>query len=80
VKLTANRGNMVTLKAQIIKKNGEKEFAVLPYKEFVEIQEKLDDYECLRCLRECKESACAEPNISMEDLKKRLKGSGKKKK
>jgi hypothetical protein len=30
--------------AQIIEKNGRKEFAVLPYREFLRIQEILEDY------------------------------------
>jgi hypothetical protein len=46
---------MVTLNAQIIKKEGKKEYAVIPYEEFLMIQEDLHNYEDLRCLREAKQ-------------------------
>ena len=36
---------MIKLNAKILEKNGEKEFAVIPYEEFVKIQEELEDYE-----------------------------------
>ena len=58
---------------QIIKKNGKKEYVVMPYDEFLRIQEELDDYQNLRCLREAKESEQYAPTISMEELQKHLK-------
>ena len=42
------------MSAQIIEKNGRKEFAVLPYKEFLRMQQKIEDYEDLKALREAK--------------------------
>jgi hypothetical protein len=39
---------MIELHPQIIEKDGKKEFAVLPYDEFVKVQEELEDYEDLR--------------------------------
>ena len=63
---------MATLHAQIIKKNGKKEYAVLPYKEFIRIQEELEDYQDLRCLREAKEAEKDAPTIGMADLKKKI--------
>ncbi len=36
---------------QIIEKEGRKEFVVLPYEEFLQIQEALDDFKDLRELR-----------------------------
>jgi hypothetical protein len=59
-------------KAQIIKKNGKKEFAVLPYADFLRIQEALEDYEDLRCLREAKESERKAPTVGFSDLKRSL--------
>ena len=59
-------------KAQIIKKNGKKEFAVLPYADFVKIREDLEDYEDLRRLREAKESEKNAPTTGLRDLKKSL--------
>jgi len=61
---------MVSLRAQIIKKNGKKEYAVLPYEDFLRVQEELEDYEDLRCLREAKEIERAAPTIGLDELKK----------
>ena len=63
---------MTTLHAQIIKKDGKKEYAVLPYKEFIRIQEELEDYQDLRCLREAKEAEKDAPTIGMAELKKKI--------
>ena len=63
---------MVSLRAQIIKKNGKKEYAVLPYEEFLRVQEELEDYEDLRCLREAKEAEKEAPTIGMAELKKKV--------
>ncbi|MBX3306267.1 MAG: hypothetical protein KF751_09500 [Nitrospira sp.] len=38
------------MKAQIIKKHGKKEFAVMPYKDFIRLQEEVEDYHDLRDL------------------------------
>ena len=59
-------------KAQIIRKNGKKEFAVLPYADFLRIQEDLEDYEDLRALREAKESEKGAPTTGLSDLKRDL--------
>ena len=40
--------------AQIIEKAGKKEFAVIPYKEYVRMQEALEDYHALKALRSAK--------------------------
>ncbi len=63
---------MVSLRAQIIKKNGKKEYAVIPYEEFLRVQEELEDYEDLRCLREAKEAEKEAPTIGMAELKKKI--------
>ena len=55
---------------QIIQKNGKNEFVILTYEEFVEIQEKLNDYEDLRLLREAKQTEKEAPGISLESAKK----------
>jgi hypothetical protein len=39
---------MISLRAQIIKKNGKKESTDLPYEEFLRVREELEDYEDLR--------------------------------
>ncbi|PIP09091.1 MAG: prevent-host-death family protein [Syntrophobacteraceae bacterium CG23_combo_of_CG06-09_8_20_14_all_50_8] len=55
-------------------KNGEKEYAVLPYDEFQKIQEELALYEDLRCLREAKMAEKDAPTIGIAELKKRIAG------
>ena len=42
------------MKAQIIEKDGKKEFAVIPYKDFLRMQEELEDYDDLKELRKAK--------------------------
>ena len=63
---------MVTLHAQIIKKNGKKDYVVLPYEEFLRVQEELEDYDDLRSLREAKETEKDAPSIVMVELKKKI--------
>jgi len=63
---------MVTLHAQIIKKNGKKDYVVLPYEEFLKVQEELEDYDDLRSLREAKEKEKDAPTIGMAELKKKI--------
>ena len=46
---------MITLHPNILEKDGEKVFAVLPYEEFKNLQEELNEYEDLRDLRAAKE-------------------------
>jgi len=64
---------MIALNAQFIEKNGKKEFALLPYEDFLKIQEQLEDYEDLRCLREAKTAEGNAPTIGLDELKKRLR-------
>ncbi|MHC4168356.1 MAG: type II toxin-antitoxin system Phd/YefM family antitoxin [Planctomycetota bacterium] len=58
--------------AKILEKNGEKEFAVIPYEEFVKMQEELDDYESLKALREAKSEEADASTTSFDDAKKEL--------
>jgi PHD/YefM family antitoxin component YafN of YafNO toxin-antitoxin module len=63
---------MVTLHAQIIKKNGKKEYVILPYEEFLKVQEELEDYEDLRCLRAAKQEEKDSPTIGVAEVKKQI--------
>ena len=45
---------MIELHPQILEKNGKREFAVLPYQEFIALQEVLADAQDLLDLREAK--------------------------
>jgi len=63
---------MANLHVNYIEKNGKKEFVVIPYEEFIELQEQLADYEDLRELRKAKAQEADAPTISLEEAKKRL--------
>ena len=64
---------MVTLHAQIIKKNGKKDYVVLPDEDFLKVQEELEDYDDLRSLREAKDTEKDAPTIGMAELKKKVR-------
>jgi len=63
---------MVTLHPNILEQDGKKQFAVIPYEEFLKIQEELSDYEDLKELRQAKEAEKNAPTVSMEEAKKKL--------
>ena len=63
---------MIKLNAKILEKNGEKEFVVIPYEEFVKIQEELDDYESLKDLRDAKSKEADANTTSFDDVKKQF--------
>jgi hypothetical protein len=63
---------MIELHPNILRKNGKGEFVVLPYDEFVALQELLEDVEDLILLREAREQNAGEPGYSLEEMKKRL--------
>ena len=58
--------------AKILEKDGQKEFAIIPYEEFVKIQEELDDYESLKALREAKSKEADADTTSFADAKREL--------
>lgn len=60
------------LNPQIIEKNGKKEFVILPYEDFLKIQEEIENYEDLRILRKAKKKERRSPTISLERAKKEL--------
>jgi PHD/YefM family antitoxin component YafN of YafNO toxin-antitoxin module len=58
----------MSIHPQIIEKEGRKEFVVLPYEEFILMQEALEDYEDLRTLRDEKSTSHGEPTRALEDI------------
>jgi len=62
----------MVLHPQIIEKNGKEEFVVLPYEEFVALEEMLEDYEDLRDLRAAKAECADEPGIPLDQAVKEL--------
>ncbi|MBE9223760.1 type II toxin-antitoxin system Phd/YefM family antitoxin [Cyanobacterium stanieri LEGE 03274] len=63
---------MIQLHPEFITKNGNKEFAVLPYEEFVKIQGLLEDLEDLQDLRKAKQEENSSPSIPLSEVKKML--------
>ena len=61
---------MIDIHPKILERDGKKEFAVLPYEEFVEIQEALEDYEDLIELRTAKTEEADAPAVALEDVRK----------
>ena len=62
----------MTLHAEILEKNGKKQFAILPYEEFIALQERLDDLEDLAALRKSKRAEGKKRCISLAEAKRTL--------
>ena len=69
---------MIELHPEILKKDGQPEFAVLPYKEFQAIRELLMDYEDLRDLRMAKSEEADAPTMSLNEVFQRYVGEASK--
>lgn len=64
---------MVTLHPSILERDGKKAFAVLPYEEFVKIEEELDDLEGLKELRVAKAEEANTLTTPLASVRKELK-------
>lgn len=58
----------MSIHPQIIEKEGRKEFVVLPYEEFLQIQDALEDLEDIQILREERTSAASDATKSLNDV------------
>lgn len=63
---------MLDIHAEILMKGGKKQFAVLPYEEFVQIQQLLADAEDLLELRKAKRAEGRKPGVSIAEAKRKL--------
>lgn len=63
---------MLSLHPNVLEQEGKKQFVVLPYNEFMNIQEELADYEDLKALRAAKKAEKDAPTISLEKAKNEL--------
>ncbi len=61
---------MLSLHPNILEKNGIKEFAVLPFEEYLVLKEELQNYEDLKDLKEAKLLEENESGMSLSDAKK----------
>ena len=64
---------MIQLHPNFLTQNGQKVFAVLPYEEYLLIQEMLEDMEDLKSLRLAKAEEKDAPTLTLEDVKQQLK-------
>ena len=60
------------LHPEILSKNGRKEFAILPYEEFIALQEWLADVDDLLDLRAAKDDEHDAPTISLAEVESQL--------
>jgi hypothetical protein len=72
VRLIVDGVTMLKLHPSIIKKNGKKEFAVLPYDEFQRLAAELQDFEDLKALRVAKAREGEAPTVSLGEARKQL--------
>ncbi len=63
---------MLELHPEILKKNGKNEFVVLPYEEFVALQERLAEAEDILELRQAKQEEADQPTVSLAEARKRF--------
>jgi hypothetical protein len=62
----------IELHPEFLTANGKKQFAVLPYQEFVAIQEWIEDTQDLHDLRLAREENANEPSYTIEEVRKEL--------
>ena len=62
----------IELHPEFLRKNGEPEFAVLPYAEYRALEEWLEDVEDILDLREARREDSGQSNFSIEDVRKEL--------
>ena len=63
---------MVEIHPSFLERDGKKAFVVLPYEEFVMIEEELQEYEDLKQLRAAKAEEASKPSVSLQEVKKEL--------
>jgi PHD/YefM family antitoxin component YafN of YafNO toxin-antitoxin module len=61
---------MITIHPNVLECDGKKAFVILPYEEFVMMEEELQEYEDLKALRAAKAEETDVPTVSLLDAKK----------
>lgn len=59
---------MLALNPNILERNGEKAFVILPYEQYLQIEEALDDYANLSALRAAKAEEKDAPTVSLSEF------------
>ncbi|MEN6405880.1 MAG: hypothetical protein ABFC77_05345 [Thermoguttaceae bacterium] len=63
---------MVAIHPNILERDGQKAFVVLPYEEFVMLEEELQQFEDLKQLRAAKNEEASAPTASLDAVKEEL--------
>ena len=63
---------MIDLHPEFLTRNGERQFVVLPYEEYVALQELLEDVEDIIELRNAKRDEGSAPTLAFDEVKRRL--------
>ncbi len=63
---------MVAIHPNILEHDGQKAFVVLPYEEFLMLEEELQQFEDLKQLRQAKAEEADSPTVSLDAVKKEL--------
>jgi len=63
---------MIRMRPNLLERNGKKQFAVLPYEEFVAMQQRLEDLEDLTTLRKAKRAEGGKRSILLAEAKRKL--------
>ncbi|MBU4271668.1 MAG: type II toxin-antitoxin system Phd/YefM family antitoxin [Planctomycetes bacterium] len=63
---------MVTLHPNFLERDGKKAFVVLPYEEFIMLEEEMESFEDLKALRAAKSEESDVPTIPLSQARKEL--------
>ena len=63
---------LLKLHPEILRKNGKEQFVVLPYEDFVRIQEALEDAEDLLLLEEARRKGKNSPSVPLDEVMRRF--------
>ena len=63
---------MLKLHPEILVKDGQKQFAILPYEEFLAVQERLADADDLLELRKAKRAEVRKRSVPLAEVKRQL--------
>ena len=64
---------MVTMHANILKRDGREAFAVLPYEEFIQVRDELEEYDDLKALRAAKAAEHGAPTTPLREVRRKLR-------
>ena len=64
---------MVELHPNVLERDGKKAFVVLPYEEFLLVEEQLEAYEDLQALRAAKVKEATAPTVSLAQARRKLR-------